>query len=52
MTFLKVWFETEVEDGFKISSISLLISDLDSLADKIVILSTKLRSSLTLPGQS
>ena len=43
------WYE---DDGFRISSISLLILDCVSLDERIVILSTKFLNSLTLPGQS
>ena len=40
------------DEGLRVSSIILFILLLDSLADKIVILSTKFLNSLTLPGQS
>ena len=45
-------FDKTVDDGFNISSINLLIFDLVSLAERMVILSTKFLNSLTLPGQS
>ena len=51
--FSKIFLLVKIlDDGFKISSINLLIFSLLSLDDKIVILSIKFLNSLTFPGQS